>query len=83
MLIQKEGKDMRLNKEELKKISEKPDSELWETIKKMGSGHGLNLPDTPPNHESLEKIRRILSGTEKINLTEATKIINSYKNKRS
>jgi hypothetical protein len=74
---------MRLNKEELKKISEKPNRELWETIKEMGRGHGLNLPDTMPSPENLEKIRRVLSGTEKINLSEATKIINSYKNKRS
>lgn len=74
---------MRINKEELKKIAEKSDAELWQTIKEMGKSHGLNLPDAQPSKENLEKIRAVLSGTEKINLGEAARIINSYKNKRS
>ena len=74
---------MRVNKEELKKMAEKSDEELWASIKEIAKSHGFNLPEETPKKENLEKIRGVLSGNEKFNLSDATKIINSYKNKRS
>ena len=70
---------MRINKEELKRLAEKPDAELWREIVSMAKSHGYNLPEKPPKHEDIDKIRRALSGSEKISLTDAAKIMNSYK----
>ena len=70
---------MKINKEELKRLSEKPDAQLWQEILSMAKSHGYKLPETAPKHEDLEKIRRALSGAEKISLADAAKIMNSYK----
>lgn len=70
---------MKINKEELKRLAEKPDAELWGEILLMAKKHGYNLPETPPKHEDIEKIRRALSGYERISLTDAAKIMNNYK----
>ncbi len=70
---------MRINKEELKRLAEKPDAELWREIILMAKSHGYSLPEATPKHEDIEKIRRALSGSEKISLTDAAKIMNSYK----
>ncbi len=70
---------MKINKEELRKLSEKPDAELWREILSIASSHGYKLPEAAPKHEDLEKIRRALSGTEKISLADAAKIMNNYR----
>ncbi len=70
---------MKINKEELKELAGKSDSELWNEIQKIASSHGYKLPSTAPSSENLEKIRRALSGAEKINLADAARIINSCK----
>ena len=70
---------MKVNKEEMKRLAEKSDSELWIEIQSLAKSHGYNLPDAMPKHEDLEKIRRALSGIEKINLSDAVKIMNRYK----
>ncbi len=72
---------MKINKEEMKKLAEKSDAELWSTILEMAQSHGYDLTKRAPKHEDLEKIRRALSGVEKISLSEAVKLMNSYKNK--
>ena len=76
---QKGENGMKINKEELKRLAEKPDNELWGEILAMAKSHGYNLPSNPPKHEDIERIRRALTGSEKISLTEAAKIMNSYK----
>ncbi len=70
---------MKINKEELKRLSEKNDTELWSEIQKIAQSHGYNLPQAAPKPEDLEKIRRALSGAEKINLADAARILNSCK----
>ncbi len=70
---------MKINKEELKQLAEKNDSELWGEIQKIAGSHGYKLPESSPGHENLEKIRRALSGAEKMNLADAARIINSCK----
>ena len=70
---------MKFNKEQLKKLAERPDEELWREIFLMAKSHGYTLPEQTPRHEDIEKIRRALSGCEKISLSDAAKIMNAYK----
>jgi len=72
---------MKMNKEELKSMAKKSDAELWREITAIASKHGINLTSKTPNHDELERIRRALLGIEKINLGEARRIINEYKNR--
>ncbi len=71
---------MRVNKEELKRLAEKSDAELWQSISEIAREHGINLPNKSPDKAELEKIRRAMLGIEKISFTEAMKIVNKYKN---
>lgn len=73
------GGYMRVNKEELARLAEKSDEELWREIRKLAKGHGFTLPEATPSRENIEKIRRAMLGVEKISLSDAAKIINSYK----
>lgn len=73
---------MRINKEEMKRLAEKSDADLWAEILRIAGSHGYNLQKTPPKPEELERIRRALSGAEKISLGEAARIMNTYKNKK-
>ena len=70
---------MKVNKEEMKRLAEKSDSELWAEIKSLAKSHGYSLPNAMTKHEDIEKIRRALSGIERINLSDAMKIMNRYK----
>ena len=70
---------MKVNKEQMKKLAQKSDAELWAEIQALAKSHGYTLPSAMPKHEDIEKIRRALLGVEKISLTDAAKIINSYK----
>lgn len=72
---------MKVNKEEMKKLAQKSDSELWQEIQAMAKKHGYSLPCEMPKHEDIEKIRRALSGIEKISLSDAARIVNGYKKK--
>ena len=72
---------MKVNKEQMRKLAEKTDSELWAEIQSLAKSHGYTLPSAIPKHEDIEKIRRALLGVEKISLTEAARIMNNYKKK--
>lgn len=72
---------MKINKDQLKGLAQKSDTELWQEIQGMAKSHGYKLPEATPKHEDLEKIRRALLGIEKISLAEAARIMSSYKNK--
>lgn len=73
---------MKVNKEQMKRLAEKPDKELWAEIVAMARSHGYTLPNETPSGEDIERIRRAMLGVEKISLTDAAKIINTYKKKR-
>lgn len=73
---------MKINKEQMKKLAEKPDSELWAEILAIAGRHGYELQKTPPKPEDIERIRRALSGAEKMSLGEAARIMNNYKNRK-
>lgn len=70
---------MKIDKEKLKKLAQKSDADLWSEILSIAKNHGYSLPEKMPKHEDIEKIRRALSGAEKISLSDAAKIMNSYK----
>jgi hypothetical protein len=70
---------MKVNKEEVKKLAEKSDRELWESIREMARSKGYNLPDAVPSHDDIEKIRRAMLGFERISLKDASKIMQNFK----
>ena len=70
---------MKLDKEKLKLMAEKPDADLWADIYEMAKSHGYNIPKTAPRHEDMERIRGALRGSEKISLGDAARIMNNYK----
>ncbi len=70
---------MKIDKEELKRLSEKNDTELWKEIQRIAGSHGYTLPTASPSPAELEKIRRALSGAEKMNLVDAARILNNCK----
>ena len=69
---------MKIDKEKLAAFAAMPDSELWEQIKSIAASHGFKLPNTPPPRSELQKIRSAL-GADKINLTEALRVLNNYR----
>ena len=70
---------MKVNKEQMQKLANKSDSELWQEIVSMAKSHGYTLPKEAPSSENIEKIRRAMLGYEKISLTDAAKILGTYK----
>lgn len=69
---------MRFDREKLEALAAMPDDKLWEEVVRMASSFGYSLPrDTPP-HSELEKMRGLVK-SEKINVTEALKLVNKYK----
>ncbi len=70
---------MKINREKLEKLASLDDSALWAQIRTLAGTKGINLPDVTPSHAELERIRGAMRGTEKINLSDAAKILNSYK----
>ena len=73
---------MKVNKEQLESLASKNDAALWKEIQEMAARHGFTLPDKMPSHSSMEKLRSAMLGMEKISLSDATRLINSYKNKK-
>ena len=70
---------MKMNKDDMRKMAEKDDAELWAEVQKIAASKGFNLGNITPKHEDIEKVRRALLGLERLSLSEATRIINAYK----
>jgi hypothetical protein len=70
---------MKLNKEKLSALSSLPNAKMWEEIRKMAGERGFTLPEEVPPPETMEKIRRAMSGAERISLSEAAKIMQNYR----
>ena len=69
---------MKLNKDEMKRISSLPDDALWAEIKQMGAAYGFKLPQNAPPHEDLQKLRAAIGGT-RLNVADALRVLNGYK----
>lgn len=72
---------MKVNKNELQKLASKNDNELWEEIRAIAARHGYTLPTGIPTHADMEKIRSAMLGIERMNLTDAIRIVNACKKK--
>ena len=71
----------KIDKEELKGYAALDDKALWDMIRTLAGENGFTLKETPASHADLERVRAILLGSEKINMREAIKLINTYKKK--
>lgn len=69
---------MRFDKARLEALAALPDDKLWAEIVKIADGFGYALPKQTPPHADLEKMRNAVK-TEKINVSEALRIVNQYK----
>ena len=69
---------MRFDKEKLEALAAMPDDKLWAEVTRIASEFGYNLPKDTPPHKDLEKMREAVRG-EKINLTDALRLVNKYK----
>ena len=72
---------MRVNKEKLEALASLPDEKMWEEIKKMADGRGFSLPNEVPPAETMEKLRRAMTGVERVSLAEAARLMQKYKKK--
>ncbi len=72
---------MKLNQEELKRLSTLSDKELEREIRRMAAAKGLSLPQASPDHEDLEKLRALLSNEGGVGLMDAMRYYNAYRKK--
>ncbi len=72
---------MRFDKRQLEALAALPDDELWREVVKIASSYGYSLPTTTPSHENLEKMRSVVR-EQKINPSEAIRLLNQYKKGR-
>ena len=69
---------MRFDKSQLEALAALPDDRLWEEVIKIAASFGYSLPQKTPPHEDLEKMRDAVR-TQKINPSEAIRLVNKYK----
>ena len=72
---------MRFDRSKLEALAAMPDDQLWAEIVKIADGFGYALPRQTPPHSELEKMREAAM-SQKINVSEALKIVNQYKKER-
>lgn len=73
---------MKFDKEKLHSLASMPDNELWSEVTRIASGFGYNLPKETPPHKDMEKMRSVMLA-DKINVSEALKLVNEYKKRGS
>ncbi len=71
---------MKFNKDALRELSQKSDAELWEQIRTIATEHGIKIPEGQPSKENLDKVRRMLDGTERMSFSNAKKILDDFRN---
>ena len=72
---------MRFDREKLEALAALPDDQLWAEVVRIAESYGYSLPQKTPSHEDLEKMRAA-ARSERINLSEAMRLINQYKKQR-
>lgn len=73
---------MRIDREKLVALAALPDPQLWAEIRKFAAQKGFRLPETQPPHEDLERLRRTVTDTDKIQVAEALRIVNEYRRRQ-
>ena len=69
---------MRFDKAKLEKLAAMPDDQLWAEVTRIANSFGYSLPKQTPSHADLEKMR-VAVRSDKINVSEALKLVNQYK----
>ena len=69
---------MRFDKAKLEVLAAMPDDQLWAEVVRIADGFGYALPKQTPSHIDLQKMRDAVK-SEKINVSEALKLVNQYK----
>lgn len=72
---------MRFDREKLEALAALPDDKLWAEVVRIAESYGYSLPQKTPSHEDLEKMRAA-ARSERINLSEAMRLVNQYKKQR-
>jgi|GEM_PF-2217760 len=72
---------MKLDYDRMKVYAKLPDSILWAQIVSLAAKHGFTLPKKTPPKEDMAKLRRIMTGEEQINLTQAIGMLRDYKSR--
>lgn len=71
---------MRFDREKLEALAALPDEKLWAEVVRIADIYGYSLPKETPSHTDLEKMRGAVR-SDKINVSEALKLVNQYKKK--
>ena len=71
---------MRFDREKLEALASMPDEKLWAEVVRIADSFGYSLPRETPPHSELEKMRSA-ARAEKINVSEALRLVNQYKRK--
>ncbi|MBQ8302355.1 MAG: hypothetical protein IJX97_02255 [Clostridia bacterium] len=70
---------MRFDKARLEALAALPDDKLWSEVVRIADSFGYTLPKNTPSHSDLEKMREAVRA-DKINVGEALRLVNRYKN---
>lgn len=70
---------MRFDKARLEALAALPDDKLWSEVVRIADSFGYTLPKNTPPHSDLEKMREAVRA-DKINVGEALRLVNRYKN---
>lgn len=71
---------MRFDKARLEALAALPDDMLWAEVLKIAESFGYSLPRQTPPHSELQKMRDAVR-SDRINVSEALRVVNQYKNK--
>ncbi len=58
------------------------DARLWQTVRSFASTKKINLSETPPPKETMDRLRGIFTNTEKYDLGAAVKILSNYRTRK-
>ena len=70
---------MKIDKTKLDAMLKLSDEELWQEIRAVAKGKGINMPERMPNKAEISKVRSALSEAEKLNLASAMRLVNELK----
>lgn len=71
---------MKFDKARLEALAALPDDKLWAEVLRIAESFGYSLPRQTPPHSELQKMRDAVK-SDRINVSEALRVVNQYKNK--
>lgn len=71
---------MRFDRARLEALAALPDDKLWAEVLKIADSFGYSLPRQTPPHSELQKMRDAVK-SDRINVSEALRVVNQYKKK--